>query len=51
MNGPDRERIYADEQIVQLLEKAAQMGLVLDKGSDLEQLTIGELERLVTVVQ
>jgi len=51
MNGPDRERIYTDEEIVELLEKAAQMGFVLDKGSDMEQYTIGELERLVTVVQ
>jgi len=51
MSGPDRERIYTDAEIVELLEKAARMGLSLDKGSYLEQATIGELERLVTVVQ
>lgn len=46
-----RERLYSDEEVVELLERAMQMGLNLDKGSDLEALDIGELERLVTVVQ
>ena len=30
-----RERLYSDDEIVELLEKAAAMGLLLDKGSDL----------------
>jgi len=51
MSGPDRERIYTDAEIVELLEKAARMGLPLDKGSDLEQLAVGELDRLVSTIQ
>jgi len=46
-----RERIYSDSEITELLERALRMGLNLDKGSDLEQLQIPELERLVTVLQ
>jgi len=46
-----RERIYGDEEIVELIAKAQRMGLPLDKDSDLANLDIGELERLVTVVQ
>jgi hypothetical protein len=51
MSGQDRERIYSDTEIVELLEKAQRMGLDLSKGSDLEQLAIGELERLVSTIQ
>ena len=53
MSGPLelRERLYSDDDIEELLLKAQRMGLNLDKGSDLNQLEIGELERLVTVVQ
>ncbi len=47
----DRERLYSTEEIVELLEKAQRKGLNLAKGSDLEALTIGELERLVNVTQ
>ena len=43
----NRERIYTDEDICELLEKAVAMGFVLERGSELEALTIGELERLV----
>jgi len=46
-----REKIYSDEEIVALLIKAQDMGLNLKKGSELEDYTIGELERLVTQVQ
>jgi hypothetical protein len=46
-----RERLYSDEEVCELLHKAMAMGLNLEKGSDLEYLDIGELERLVTVVQ
>jgi len=52
MSDPhNRERLYSDEDIVELLEKAMRMGLCLEKDSNLEALDIGELERLVTVVQ
>jgi hypothetical protein len=46
-----RERLYSDEDIVELMQKAQSMGLDLDKGSDLEQLAIGDLERLVSTIQ
>lgn len=46
-----RERLYSDSDVVEILQKAAAMGLNLDKGSDLAMLEIGELEWLVTVVQ
>jgi hypothetical protein len=46
-----REHMYSDDEIVELLGKAERMGLNLDKGSDLESLDLGELERLVTVLQ
>jgi hypothetical protein len=47
----NRERLYSDDDIVALLQKAERMGLDLSKGSDVEQLAIGDLEQLVTVVQ
>jgi hypothetical protein len=47
----DRDRLYLDEEIVELLEKAARMGMDLGKGSDLEYYSISELERLVNQVQ
>jgi hypothetical protein len=46
-----RERLYSDDDIAELLARAIRMGLNLEKGSDLEAIDIGELERLVTVVQ
>jgi len=45
------ERLYSDEEICELLEKAQAMWLSLEKGSELEQITLGDLERLVTQVQ
>jgi hypothetical protein len=47
----NRERLYSDQDIVELLQKAERMGLDLSKGSYLEQLPIGELERLVSTIQ
>lgn len=47
MSGAEREQIYTDTEIVDLLEKAYAMGLDLRKGSELEQYTIGELDRMV----
>ena len=41
------ERIYTDGEIVEMLEKAEAMGYSMEKGSELEQCTIGDLDRLV----
>jgi hypothetical protein len=46
-----RERIWSDEEIVELLEKAAAMGLPLDQGCELERYSISELDRMVNQVQ
>lgn len=45
------ERTYSDEEICALLEKAERLGFSLDAGSDLESMTIGELEKLVNTRQ
>jgi len=41
---------YSVEQICALLERAAHMGFSLEAGSELEELTIAELDALVTPV-
>jgi hypothetical protein len=43
----DRDRFFSDAEIFDLLEKAEAAGFNLEKGSDLEQLSLGELDRLV----
>jgi hypothetical protein len=45
------ERVYSDAEIAELLEKAERMGLNLDKGSDLEKLSLDELAQLVETRQ
>jgi hypothetical protein len=45
MAGPDY--MYQDSEIAQLLERAQEMGFSLEAGSDLEKLTIRELDVLV----
>jgi len=45
------ERTYSNEEIFELLEKAERRGLNLEKGSDLEKLTLEELEKLVNTKQ
>lgn len=45
------ERVYSDAEIVELLAKVELMGLNLDKGSDLECLTLDELAQLVETRQ
>jgi hypothetical protein len=47
MSGDPRERIWSDEEIVELLEKAAAMGLPLDQGCELERYSVSELDRMV----
>jgi hypothetical protein len=41
------DHIYTEEELVELLERASQLGLSLGPDSDLEKLTVAELERLV----
>lgn len=44
-------RRYSLEEIAALLEKAAALGFSLDTDSELETLTIAELDRLVSTKQ
>jgi len=46
-----REQIYDDDQICDLIEKAIQKGILVGTGRDIEDYTIGELDRLVNQVQ
>jgi hypothetical protein len=46
-----RERRFSDEEICELIEKAAALGFSLERGSELDRLSIAELERLVNVRQ
>lgn len=46
-----RERIWTDEEIVELLAKAHDMGLPLEQGCELEAYTVSELDRMVNQVQ
>ena len=50
-SAQSRERIFSDEEICDLLERAAALGFSLDKGSELEQLSICELEKLISLRQ
>lgn len=42
---------YTDGEVVELLEKAEAMGFNLDKGSELEGLTLSQLDQLVSTKQ
>jgi len=46
-----RERSFSDEEICELLEKAAALGFSLERGSELEQLSLAEIERVINVMQ
>jgi hypothetical protein len=48
---PESERLYSDEEIAVLLGEAKSLGFSLEKDSELEHLTVGELDRLVHQVQ
>ena len=48
---PESERLYSDDEIAELLEQAQSLGFSLEQGSELEHLTVGELDRLVHQVQ
>jgi len=45
------ERLYSKEELCSLLEKAESAGFSLEAGSQLESLTLAELDRLVNVKQ
>ena len=45
---PDPEHLYSCEEVADLLDKAEALGFSLEKGSELENMTVAELERLVT---
>jgi hypothetical protein len=47
----DPEHLYTHSDVCELLEKAEAMGFSLEKGSELENLTVGDLERIVTLRQ
>jgi hypothetical protein len=40
-------QMYSEEEFCQLLEQARARGLSLEKGSPLEQLTVGELDQML----
>jgi hypothetical protein len=42
---------YSEEEIAELLKKAASLGFSLDKYSELEYYTIAEVDRLVNHIQ
>lgn len=45
------ERTYSDEEIVELLEKAEALGFSTAQGSELEHLTLAQIDNLVHTVQ
>jgi len=45
------ERLYSEEEVIELLEKAEAIGLNLDAGSPLEKMTVADLDRLINVKQ
>jgi hypothetical protein len=42
--------VYSSQDVCEMLEKAAALGLPLEKGSELEEMTIEELQSLVDQV-
>lgn len=51
MSKEDWEKFYGDEEIVKLLESAERLGFSLEAGSELEKLSLADLERLVNTRQ
>jgi hypothetical protein len=47
----DPEYLYTHSEVCDLLERAEELGFSLEKGSELEGLTVGQLEQLVKVRQ
>jgi len=46
-----REREYSTDEIVDLLTKAQKLGFSLDKGSEIERLTVAQLDQIVNTRQ
>jgi len=51
VNGMDRDKIYTSEEICDLLEKAEALGFSLEEDSELECLTLAQLDTLVNTRQ
>lgn len=47
----DPNNLYTHSEVCDLLEKAENLGFSLDRGSELEQLTVRQLDKLVNQVQ
>jgi hypothetical protein len=47
MTKQNSEKTYTWEEICELLEKASALGFSLEKGSELEKLTVDQLDSLV----
>jgi len=47
----DPEHLYTHSDVCDLLERAEELGFSLEKGSELENLTVGQLEQLVRTKQ
>ena len=47
----DPDYLYTHGEVCDLLEKAENMGFSLEKGSELENLTVEQLDRLVNLRQ
>ena len=47
---PDSERTYTDDEVCCLLEMASDLGFSLEEDSPLDNLTVGELDRLVHTI-
>lgn len=45
------DRVWTESEIEDLLERAVDRGFSIEKGSELEQLSLSQLERLVTTKQ
>ena len=47
----ESEHYYTAKELCELLDRAEQLGFSLEAGSELENMTVAELERLVTNIQ
>jgi len=47
----DRERFFSDDEICELLERAERAGFSLERGSELEKLSLADVERLLDRMQ
>lgn len=45
------ERYFTDSEIAELLERAEALGFSMEKGSELEKMTLAEIERMLETRQ